>query len=357
MPVFNGGRFLIDAVASIIEQSCSDWELICINDGSTDHSPAILKCFAELDQRIRIVNQANMGIVAALNGGCAIARAPLICRMDCDDIALPHRLASQLAFMRNNPICVVVGGAILEIDRDGDPLGVSRLAANHDEILDQLLHRRTGHFHPATMIRASALEAVAGYRRKYQWVEDHDLWLRLSQRGTLANLPETVLCYRQHANSICWQRSQQQRDLMDQLMRDAYAARDLELPPELVAHRGGARAPAGPGKWLRSAAKGGYPRTACKHWQALLKSADPWTYKARMTLEATCRLAASTGRQWLTRSTRLSAPSFEDWHLRINALLGEVTALGGEALADTTDDVPNKVANSIARKGSRTRAA
>ncbi|MEZ6148769.1 MAG: glycosyltransferase [Pirellulaceae bacterium] len=333
MPVYNADKYLVPAVASIIEQTSRDWELICVNDGSTDTSRQILEWFAEQDNRIRVVNQSNLGIVAALNGGCAIARAPLICRMDADDIAMPDRLERQAQTMRRQPNCTVVGGAIVEIDADGEPLNLSRLPSEHDAIVDNLLHRRTGHFHPTTMIRAEALEAVGGYRSKYQWVEDHDLWLRLAQRGSLTNLAEPVLCYRQHAGSVCWQRAAQQRQLMNDLLREAYAARGLETPASVISANDAPRSAAGPGKWARIAAKGGFARGCWKQLRNLHRSDAPWSYKARMTAEALLRLAIKRGRDWcvgrqmrdsdggasshiLRRRSDVVVPTFPQWQLR-----------------------------------------
>ena len=309
MPVFNAGRYLSVAVTSIIDQSFRDWEMICVNDGSTDGSAQLLDQFAQRDARIRVVHQANAGIVSALNHGCDLARGPLICRMDGDDIALPFRMQQQLAFLRAVPNCAAVGGAILEIDIDGDPLCCSRLAAQHAAIEHNLLHRKTGMFHPTTMFRAAAFRAVGGYRAQYQWVEDHDLWLRLSQRGQLANLPDVVLCYRQHANSVCWQRSSQQRELMNCLLAEAYAVRGLDLPLHLAHSGGAARSAAGPGKWARAAAKGGFPLSVAKHLKQLAQSPETSRgYLLRMTLEATLRLCTAYPRRILNQEpTRVAS--------------------------------------------------
>ncbi len=317
MPVYNAGPYLIDAIASIIEQTMRDWELICVNDGSTDNSRQVLDWFATQDDRIRVVHQQNRGIVDALNGGCAIARAPLICRMDCDDISMAERFEQQSQFMRKNPTCTVVGGSILQIDGDSDPLGMSSLPIEHDDILNNLLHRRPGHFHPTTMIRAAALDAVGGYRKKYEWVEDHDLWLRLAQRGKLANLQEAVLCYRQHAGSVCWQRAAQQRGLMNELLQEAFAARGLKAPEEVLLDADSYRSAAGPGKWARIAAKGGYARSAWKQLKGLIRSDADWKYKTRMTCEVAGRLAW----QWIGASLHsraaIGVPAFAEWHQRV----------------------------------------
>lgn len=313
MPVYNAGIFLSVALTSIIEQTFCGWEMICVNDGSTDGSGKLLDQFARQDARIRVVHQANTGIVGALNHGCELAQGPLICRMDSDDIAIPHRMERQLAFLRNAPTCVAVGGSILEIDTDGDPLCCSRLPNSHAEIESNLLHRRTGLYHPTAMLRTEALRAVGGYRKEYQWVEDHDLWLRLAQRGQLANLDEVILCYRQHSSSVCWQRSAQQRELMNGLLAEAYANRGLDLPPQLLHTGGASRSAAGPGKWARAAAKGGFPRSVAKHLRQLAQAPKTsWSYMLRMTLESTLRLCAGYPRRLFNQEpTRIATFALE----------------------------------------------
>ncbi len=319
MPVYNAGRYLVDAVASIIEQSLEDWEMICVDDGSTDGSGKLLDWFAGQDNRIRVVHQANTGIVGALNRGCELAQAPLIARMDSDDVAIRNRFERQVAFLRRAPNCVAVGGSILEIDTDSDPLCRSRLPQDHSEIFQHLLTRRTGLFHPTAMMRVEAFRAVGGYRQRYQWVEDHDLWLRLAKRGQLANLPGTILCYRQHPTSVCWQRSQQQRELMNALLQETYSDRNLELPAELMITSSAARSPAGPGKWARAAAKGGYPRSVFKHLKTLSqsKTCSP-SYFLRMACESILRLASGYPKRVFTRA-RLHVPAFQSWHARVAA--------------------------------------
>lgn len=301
LPVFNAERYLPAALGSMLAQSFDDWEMICINDGSRDGSRQILDSLAERDARVRVVHQENQGLVRTLNRGIALAGGSLVCRMDADDIAMPERLRLQVDFLRGRPGHVAVGGAILKIDADSDPLGVERLPREHDEIEAALLHRKTGLFHPTALIRASALSAVGGYREEYEWVEDHDLWLRLAQRGRLGNLNDLVLCYRLHAGSICWQRAALQRERMTRLLREAYAHRGLTPPPEILLEAVSGRSPAGPGKWARMAAKGFAPRTALKHLRRLWCEPSALTYRLRMTFETLARVALSLPRLPLER--------------------------------------------------------
>lgn len=314
MPVFNAGQYLVDAVSSILQQTFSDWEMICVNDGSSDQSGRLLDWFASRDSRIRVLHQENAGIVGALNAGWRAARAPLICRMDSDDVALPERMERQVDFMKVNPACVVVGGCILEMDSENDPLNVSRLPKSHDQILGNLMNRKTGHFHPTTLIRAEALRAVGGYRTKYEWIEDHDLWLRLARRGNLANLPDVLLCYRQHAGSVCWQKASRQRELMNELLAEAHQARGTQIPSALMLAAGAPRSAAGPGKWARAAAKGGYFKSAWKHLHCLNRSSSRLGYKARMNMEVGLRLIAGLGGSLGNLNRRVTVPTFPQWH-------------------------------------------
>lgn len=315
VPVYNAGNHLVRALGSIIEQSFTEWEMICVNDGSRDGSGNVLDWFARQDSRIRVIHQDNTGIVGALNRGCEAARSDYICRMDADDIALPDRIATQYDFMQTHPDCVAVGGAIVEMDVDSSPLATSRLPGEHDQIVDRLLHRQTGLFHPTTMIRRSAFENVGGYRKEYEWIEDHDLWLRLSMIGKLYNASQVVLCYRQHATSVCWQKSQRQRELMSQLLQSAYQQRGLILPPALAGSDRPNRSKANPGKWARAAVRGGYPGTAVKHLLGMWKEQGITPYSLRMSAEVLSRLPVSIAKRMLN-GNHAEIPSVEIWEQR-----------------------------------------
>ncbi len=298
LPVYNAGKHLISAIGSIVDQSFQDWELVCVNDGSTDSSPLVLDWFAERDSRIRVVHQSNAGVVSAANRAHEMAKSELICRMDADDIAMPGRLMHQVDFMRKNSGQVAVSGAILEIDIDSEPLGLQTLANDHETIVKNLLSRGTGLFQPASIMRAEAFRAIGGFRPQYQWIEDHDLWLRMSRVGRLGNTNELILCYRLHASSCTWTMSNLRSDLMTQLMREAHAERKLK-GTERALTSPPSRALAGPGKWARKAVRGGYPRTALKHLGKLWNEKGISFYTLRMFAEVGLRLpsAANSNRK------------------------------------------------------------
>jgi glycosyltransferase involved in cell wall biosynthesis len=290
MPIYNAEKYLALSIGSIIEQTFDDWELICVNDGSRDASGKILNELAAAEPRLRLLEQENLGLVAALQNGIAQARGTFLARMDADDIAMPERFEKQVRYLNENPEVAVVGGAALEIDEDSDPLRLTSYPNDHDQLVHRLLHRETALIHPSVMMRSDILRATGGYRSKFQWIEDHDLWLRISKLGKLANLPDVVLAYRQHASSICWQRSNAQRELMNQLLLEAYADRGLECPASYIVETSKVRSKAGSGKWARMAARGGYGRTAIKHLRTMWQEPSPLGYKLRMTADSLVRL-------------------------------------------------------------------
>src|SRR5262249_40474784 len=157
----------------------------------------------------RVMRIEHGGIVAALNRGLADARAPLVMRMDADDVALPERMARQAAFLAGEPRVAVVGGAIEGLDRAGTRIprgGYPRTAAE----TAATIMRGSPLAHPAVMMRREAILACGGYRPQFQHAEDYDLWLRVGERWGLANLPDVVLRYRNHSQNVSVRRASQQ---------------------------------------------------------------------------------------------------------------------------------------------------
>jgi GT2 family glycosyltransferase len=197
LPVYNGERFLTDAVDSILAQTFRDFELIGIDDGSLDGSGEILDRFALADSRVRALRQANAGIIAALTRGLALARGEFIARMDADDVAHPERLARQAAFLDAHPDIAVVGCAVTLIDERGKRIRDVEYPRT-PEAVAEFLEIGAPLAHPAVMMRRDAVLAVGGYREAYRHAEDYDLWLRMAERYRMANLPDRLLLYRQH---------------------------------------------------------------------------------------------------------------------------------------------------------------
>lgn len=203
MPVFNAERYLAKAMESSLAQTYGDFELIAVDDGSTDGSLAILQRFAQIDARVRIVSRPNTGIVGALNDGLAVASGEFVARMDSDDVAAPMRFEMQLTAMRLDNACVALGSAVLFTDPNGRPLKKYLPPLTHAAIEEELARGNGGALiHPTVLFRREALVRCGGYRPQYNFIEDLDLYVRLLAVGRLCNLPDVLLQYRQHRNSV-----------------------------------------------------------------------------------------------------------------------------------------------------------
>jgi glycosyltransferase involved in cell wall biosynthesis len=202
MSVYNGEKYLSEAVDSILSQSFRDFEFIVIDDGSTDRSKRILEKYAAKDPRIRLVSRENRGISKSANEGLALARGEFIARMDADDVSLPGRFVEQVAFLKKNPDYVAVGCGVMVTDCDLRPLGLRWELLDHPTIESELLSGNGGALtQPSTMIRKSALLQIGGYDERLPNAEDLDIFIRLSEIGLLANLESVLLLYRKHPAS------------------------------------------------------------------------------------------------------------------------------------------------------------
>ena len=202
MSVYNNEAVVAQAIDSILEQTFGDFEFLIVNDGSTDGSRAILDAYARRDSRIRLFHEPNRGLIASLNLMLERARGELIARMDGDDIALPARFERQVAYFDMHPDCGVLGTNTHEIDDAGAVTECTDFHPfDHAEILIAL--RQASPFcHSSVMMRRDVLAAAGGYRAAYRHCEDYDLWLRLSTRTRLANLPDRLLLYRRSPGQV-----------------------------------------------------------------------------------------------------------------------------------------------------------
>ena len=190
MPVRDGERFLDEAVESILGQTVSDLELLVVDDGSTDSTPELLARLSARDARIVVHSQAPAGLTVALNAGCDLASAPLIARMDADDVAMPDRLERQIAYLDAHPAVALLGGGIVLVDEHGREIDREPGRARLDFMVRNELT------HATVVMRAEAFEALGGYR--FDQSEDYDLWLRFDERHDVAALAEPVIRYRLH---------------------------------------------------------------------------------------------------------------------------------------------------------------
>jgi glycosyltransferase involved in cell wall biosynthesis len=201
MPAYNAAAFVDEAVGSILGQTFRDFEFIIIDDGSTDATASILKRYAALDGRIRLHHQENLGLIAALNRGCRLARGEYIARMDADDISLPRRLERQLEYVERHPPIGIVGTWIYNIDGNGAVKRAWR-PPTKPKVLEWTHFFGVCVSHPTVLMRRRVLENLGFYRDGTAHVEDVDLWLRASSITAFGNVPEILFKYRTWEESV-----------------------------------------------------------------------------------------------------------------------------------------------------------
>ena len=211
MPVHNGARYLRDAIASILDQTFTDFEFFIINDGSTDDTAAILRSYD--DPRITVLtNQTNLGIPASVNRGIQTSSGAYIARMDADDVAERTRIEKQAAFLDNHLHIAVVGTWIKVLRENARTEEVWREPSN-PAVLAWELTWRCAITHPTVMMRRADLMGVSSYESTFPWAEDHDLWTRMIMAGKAITLiREPLLQYRVWPMQIGASRSQAQWD-------------------------------------------------------------------------------------------------------------------------------------------------
>ncbi len=231
MPVYNAEKYIKLAIESILSQTFIDFEFIIINDGSTDRTLNILEEYAQQDHRIQLVSRENKGLVATLNEGLALAKAPLVARMDADDISLPDRLEKQVAYLAEHANCIAIGGQTLIIDPEGDEMCIWNKLTCFEEIQDQHLNTFVGSAvaHPSMMYRTSAVRSIGDYKEDCYPSEDLDLLLRLSTIGDIENLSEVILKYRVHSQSICATQQSPQKKKVIEIVNQARFDRGMPL--------------------------------------------------------------------------------------------------------------------------------
>lgn len=204
MSVYNGERFLAEAIESVLAQRYDNFEFLILDDGSRDATRGIISSYALIDSRIRPIFRENRGLVASLNQLLTEARAPLVARMDADDICLPDRFGLQKQFLNAHPDYGVVGTRCEDIDENGDPwpLDAAPHPLTHEAFLTAIERGGPLLCHPAVMFRRDAVLGVGGYHAAFRHCEDLDLWLRLASVTRLGNLAEKLLRYRHYPDQV-----------------------------------------------------------------------------------------------------------------------------------------------------------
>lgn len=207
IPVWNGERYLAEAIKSVLAQTHVDFELIVVDDGSTDQTATIAEDYARMDPRVRLVRQPNQGVAAARNTGLEVARGEWVACLDHDDLMLPHRLERQVAFIDEHPRVKVFGSVCQYINAEGRARGGHTIGApiRSRAELDRLLDtgRLIGLTHPSVMMHRDTIRSLGGYDSAMQPAEDLDLWMRVAQAGHLVLQDDAVLTkYRVHSGSV-----------------------------------------------------------------------------------------------------------------------------------------------------------
>ncbi|MGP8246931.1 MAG: glycosyltransferase family 2 protein [Bryobacteraceae bacterium] len=196
MAVYNGVRTVGGAIESIRSQTYADWDLLVVDDGSSDGTSEILQSYASCDPRITLIrNGTNLGLAASLNIGWRSAKGSLIARMDADDVSLPERLQRQVEFMSAHAEVDVLGTGVEMMDEAGLLLGCAFRPECHDE-LKKRMYKENPFAHPSVMMRRRFLEALGGYDERLRRGQDFDLWLRGYRRFLYHNLQVPLIQYR-----------------------------------------------------------------------------------------------------------------------------------------------------------------
>ena len=284
LPVWNGARFLAESASSILGQTFTNLELLIVDDGSTDDTPQTTAGLVRSDDRVTALTVDHRGLAEALNAGLAQTRSRYVARMDADDVALPTRIASQVAALEADPACVAVGCAVQVVDAGAHLLGDLRFPLGHDAIVEALLTGSPGLCHSAVTYRTEAVIGVGGYRSECFPAEDLDLWARLAAVGELANLPDVLQSYRRHVGAVGVRlRESQQKKTRD--IRDAERGRrglpplrrwqpPLSRKPEAVYHY----------ECGRVSLRGGRLRAARHHAREGIREAPYWTHNYAILL-------------------------------------------------------------------------
>lgn len=229
MPAYNSELYIAQAIDSILQQTYTDFELIILNDGSTDKTPEIIQKYADSDKRIVFVNnRENRGLITVLNQGLDMARGEYIARMDSDDISMPERFAKQVAYLDSNPDVGVLGTLIHGFDKLNAP-GIQIPIVTVFDLLEKNYIA-----HPTVMMRKSLFDKYnLRYNPDYIHCEDMELWSRMIFLTKIHNIMETLLMYRITGKNISIVNKQSQKEtakrIHDNLRRKLAASGPINL--------------------------------------------------------------------------------------------------------------------------------
>ncbi len=228
---YNAQSVIDRAIQSIVDQSLTDWELIIVNDGSTDQTGDCLDRWAAVEDRIRIVHTPNRGLTLALIDGCQAARSPYIARQDADDWSAPNRLAMQYELLQSRPEIGFVSCHTEYVGPAGEPLETVRRPGDADLATERLLNDRLGPpAHGSVMFRQELYRTVGGYRSAFYYAQDSDLWLRMAECSKIAYVDKPLYTFVRGLDSISGKHRHVQRQfgVFGQACKDSRLAGDSE---------------------------------------------------------------------------------------------------------------------------------
>jgi len=241
MACYNAEHYVEEAIASVLRQSFGDFEFVIIDDGSEDRTFELVEDFARYDSRITPVKKAHTGLAESLNAGLERACGEWIARIDADDLCHQQRLEKQLTYAGMRKDVVFVGTGCVEIDEKGVARKVHRYPRDHVRLLHRLQRGLSFPPHSSALFRTDAAKRVGGYRSRVKRAQDWDLWLRLSEVGTLSCLPEPLIRLRKHGGQVSLERGGTQQVVDGHAAMASYFIRlegaqdPLEGPPDLAA--------------------------------------------------------------------------------------------------------------------------
>lgn len=223
VPVYNAERYVAETIKSILTQEFNSFELIVIDDGSSDRSLEIIREFRD-PRLLLILNERNKGLIYSINRGLSLARGDYATRVDHDDLCYHGRFATQVAFLDNNPSTGAVGSWAEIVDERGIPHLKCVVPIDPDRITDQLLEDNC-FVSPSVMFRLKLVMSLGGYREAAALAEDYDLWLRIGEKAKLANIPKVLVGYRVHDRQQSIRKIRAQRVAANLARRDAIKRR------------------------------------------------------------------------------------------------------------------------------------
>lgn len=206
MPVWNDERFILDSIQSVLNQTFKNFELIIINDASTDNSLRLIQEKANLDKRIKVLSlKKNLGMANALNEAIKYSKGEYIARMDSDDLMYENRIEEQVKYMNNNEDVEVLSCLGTYLGVNGNNFGVTSTEIINHQSFKHLIrnNKPIGLLHPGTVFKKKIVQEIGGYNKIFWPAEDIDLWNRLALKGHVIYVQKKILMkYRIHENSI-----------------------------------------------------------------------------------------------------------------------------------------------------------